>query len=674
MRPAVAGCYVRAALCGLCFLACVRMRAAEPPNIVWINAEDMSPHLGCYGHPDAHTPQIDALARQGIVYRNAFATAPICSPSRSCLASGLYATSLVTQHLRCEVKIPERIVPLAVRLRQMGYFCTNTGKSDYNFSADGIWDEWSADPAPWRKRRSGQPFFSFITIGETHEGRINFRDRYEEATAGLPALLRHNPQQVTIPPFYPDTAEIRSIFAGLYDLATVFDSRVGVIVEALREQGDLENTIIFIFGDHGNGLPRYKRWLNDSGLRVPLVVFIPPGFRGMSNPGEARGAVTSASGNLQYTTSDRLVSFVDFPATALRLAGAETAAELQGIPFLGQDTAAAREFVFGARSRADDMFEVSRSVCDGRFMYVKHFLPHFPYIQDSVIFDDRKASLRELRRLHLAGELNPVCERMWSPRKPLEELYDLQADPHELENLAESAEYEPVRKRLETRLRQWIVEHRDSGFLTEAEYQIRAEREGTTPFDVLQDPALQLAEIVEMAWRVGDDSLTAAELMQGMRHEEAAVRYWAATACTASLRFEDDRHEGIKVYRLLSPVLLGALSDESPSVRIAAAEAVLSIAAPASEHQQAVSVLGEVLQDLRPWVSLEAASALARLGDSGRALVSTMKHVVSRNRAAPGSNRPYKDFNYASFTGWALETALTRCGELAFVSEINSGM
>ncbi len=673
MNPKPACCYLRAALSGLCLLACIRIQAAELPNIVWINAEDMSPHLGCYGHPDAHTPQIDALARQGIVYRNAFATAPICSPSRSCLATGLYATSLGTQHLRCEVRIPERIVPLAVRLRQLGYFCTNTGKSDYNFSADGIWDEWSADPMPWRKRRSGQPFFSFITIGETHEGRINFRDRYEEATAELPESLRHDSQRVTIPPFYPDTAEIRSIFAGMYDLATVFDSKVGVIVEALREQGDLDNTIIFVFGDHGNGLPRYKRWLNDSGLRVPLVVFIPPKFRGMSDLTADPAAAADSTGKPQYTTSDRLVSFVDFPATALRLAGAESAAELQGIPFLGKDTEAERKFVFGARSRADDMFEVSRSVCDGRFMYVKHFLPHFAYIQDSVIFDDRKDSFRELRRLHVAGQLDMHAERMWSARKPPEELYDLQADPHELVNLAESAEHEAVRKHLGLQLRQWIIEHRDSGFLTEAEYQIRAAEQGTTPYDVMQDPALNLAEIVELAWRVGDGDSSAADLINGLRHKEAAVRYWAATACAANLQFAEDQHLRNTLYRLLSPALQRALSDGSPSVRIAAAEAVLRVSSPALEHQRATAVLGEVLQDLRPWVSLEAASALARLGDSGRPLVATMKEVVNRNRSVPGSPRPYKDFNYASFTGWALETALTRCGEMAFVNEINGG-
>ena len=149
------------------------------------------------------------------------------------------------------------------------------GKSDYNLDPVGIWDVWSSETAPWRKRRDGQPFFAFITVGETHEGRINFRHRYEQATTDLPDELKHDPTTVTIPPFYPDTREIRTILAGMYDLATVFDREVGEDIEWLKDNGDLDDTIVFVFGDHGNGLPRYKRWLNDSGLRVPLVVHVP---------------------------------------------------------------------------------------------------------------------------------------------------------------------------------------------------------------------------------------------------------------------------------------------------------------------------------------------------------------------------------------------------------------
>lgn len=634
----------------LLMFSAVPARAEPKPNILWINAEDMSPHLGCYDHPDAITPHIDRLAADGIVYNNAFATAPICSPSRSCLATGLYATSLGTQHLRCEVKIPERVVPLATRLRKLGYFCTNTGKSDYNFDPDGIWNAWNSDPAPWRKRKEGQPFFAFITVGETHEGRINFQERYQEATADLPDKMKHDPAKVTIPPFYPDTPEIRAIFARLYDLASVFDRKVGEIIGRLKDDGDLENTVVFVFGDHGNGLPRYKRWLNDSGLRVPLVVSVPPKFRHLSP--QAPGSKT-----------DRVVSFVDFPATAMSLAGADVPGILQGKPFLGKTIAPPRKFVFGARSRADDMFEVSRSVFDGRFLYVRHFLPDLPYIQRSVIFDDRKDSFRELRKLHEAGKLNEHAERLWSPQKPREELYDLQTDPHELKNLADSPEHTERKKRLANELRHWILNHRDSGFLPEAEYQIRAAEAGLTPFDVVQDPKrFDLNTTLDAAWQVGDSSVPLADINKRFQHKEPGVRYWSAVALRVRRKLNQDARA----------VLVKALGDSSPSVRIAAAEALLQSKFLSQDTQEkALKTLGEVLQDDRPWVALEAASTLARLGKQAEPLVPVMKQVVNKNRSKPGSRRPYKDFNYASFTGWALETALKSCGETEFVEAIS---
>lgn len=620
--------------------------AAPKPNILWINAEDMSPHLGCYGVKEATTPHIDRLATKGILYQNAFATAPICSPARSCLATGLYATSLGTQHLRCEVKIPKKVVPLAVRLRELGYYCTNTGKTDYNFDPKGIWDHWSAKPSPWKNRKNGQPFFAFITVGETHEGRINFNDRYKEATKDLPEKLRHDPKEMHLPPYYPDTPEIRQIFAQMYDLATVFDQKVGEVIEALKKDGDLENTIVFVFSDHGNGLPRYKRWLNDSGLRVPLVVYVPERFRHLSL-------------NAPGTKTDRLVSFVDFPATALSLAGTKIPDILQGKPFLGTTITKPRQFVFGARSRADDMFEVSRSVFDGRYLYVRHFLPHLPYIQPGIIFDDRKWSFRVLRSLHRTGKLNKHALKLWAPRKPTEELYDLKEDPHELNNLATSPLQQKRKQQLELELRKWILRHRDSGFLPEAEYQIRAAKAGLTPFDIVQNPKrFDLEATLNTAWQVGDSTIPILKLIQGLTHKEAGVRYWSAVALQS-------RGEASKAVRT---ALMDALEDNSPSVQIAAAEALME----RSSSETALKVLAQLVEDDRPWVALQAARAIALLGDRAKSIVPVMKLVIEKKRSKPGSRRPYKDFNYASFTGWALETALKACGESKYVDAINA--
>ncbi len=624
---------------------------AQLPNILWIVAEDMSPHLGCYGHPDAHSPNIDALAKKGVVYQNAFATAPICAPARSTLATGLYATSLGTQHLRCEVKIPKSVVPLAIRMKQAGYFTTNTGKSDYNFNPKGIWDHWKRDAAPWRNRKPGQPFFSFINAGETHEGRINFIDRYKQATKELPASLKRDPTTITLPPFYPDTPEIRRIFAGMYDLSIIFDQKVGGIIKLLTEDGLLENTFVFIFSDHGNGLPRYKRWLNDSGLRVPLIIYFPERFKHLSP--HPIGSKT-----------DRLVSFVDFPATTLSLAGLEIPSILQGEPFMGRSAKKPRQYVFGARSRADDMFETSRSVFDGRYFYVKHFQPHLPYIQRSIVFQDQKSSLRELRKCYEAGSLDSRALKLWQTQKPFEELYDLKKDPHELNNLAGDSAFAQKKEQLSQALKQWIIDHRDSGLLTEAEYQNRAMERKVTPFEVVQDQRqFDLKATVEMAWKVGDSSISLNVLNRGLTHKESGVRYWSGVALSNS-----------RLDELTQPViqnLLSKLKDPSFSVRLVVCDILIRCPnTTESQKQRGLQALGEILSDDRRWLALEAASTVRRLGHRVKPLVPIIKKVIQKNESKPGSGkayagarRKYKDFNYASFTGWALEAAIKACGE-----------
>jgi hypothetical protein len=309
------------------------------------------------------------------------------------------------------------------------------------------------------------------------------------------------------------------------------------------------------------------------------------------------------------------------------------------------------------------MFEVSRSVFDGRFLYVRHFLPHLPYIQRSIIFDDSKDSFRELRKLHQAGKLNEHAERMWASRKPVEELYDLKTDPHELNNLADSPDFTERKQELVEELRRWILDHRDSGFLPEAEYQIRAAETDRTPFEFAQNPRLfNLHASLNAAWLVGDPSVSRYRIHLHFQHQEAGVRYWSAVALQARSDHNEDSRS----------VLTNALGDSSSSVRIAAAVALLTSSQPKSETEsKALETLGEVLQDDRPWVALEAASALAQRGNRAIPLVPVMKQVVNKNRSKPGSRRPYKDFNYASFTGWALETALDACGETRFVEAIS---
>ena len=303
-----------------------RGRQIPPPNILWITSEDTSPLFGCYGDSQATTPAIDQLAAEGVVYTNAYASAPICAPARSCLISGMYATSLGTQHLRSDVAIPDFVRGLPAYLSDSGYFTFLYGKTDYNFGPAGMWDYREQELTPWRNRQAGQPFFGMYTIGNTHEGRVNIEANYEAAVADLPDSLFHDPAQAQLPPYFPDTPEFRDIWANYHDLISDFDLQVADIVQGLKDDGLYDRTIIFIFSDHGLGLPRYKRWLYRTGLQVPLIVRAPPQYQHLI--GQPAGA-----------TTDELVSFVDFAPTVLQLANVPTPDYMEGLAFLGEHRA-----------------------------------------------------------------------------------------------------------------------------------------------------------------------------------------------------------------------------------------------------------------------------------------------------------------------------------------------
>ena len=281
--------------------AAAQTKPKEQPNILWLTTEDISPALGAFGDADARTPNLDRLSRDGVRYTRAYASAPICSPSRSALITGIYASSLGTQHLRSSGRIPGSIRTLPEYLREHGYFTSNNSKTDYNFDATGRWDE-NGETAHWRHRRPGQPFFSVFNITTTHEGSTNDRD--EKVLEGLAG--RHDPALAKLPPYLPDTPEMRRIWARQQDLVSQMDRRVGDILNGLEDDRLSANTIVFFFSDHGHGLPRYKRWLYRTGLQVPLIVRVPTRHQHLA--GETAGRA-----------SDRLVSLVDVTPTVLAL-------------------------------------------------------------------------------------------------------------------------------------------------------------------------------------------------------------------------------------------------------------------------------------------------------------------------------------------------------------------
>ena len=277
---------VGAVLFGLVVCHAGLTRAAERPNVLWITAEDMSATLGCWGDAYASTPHIDALAKESVIYTRAFATAGVCSPARSCLITGCYATTLGTQRLRSEFPIPDYMRGFPALMREVGYHCTNNVKTDYNTSnlqaiVKASWNESSAQ-AHWRSRKEGQPFFAVFNHMTSHQSRtmvMPFEQFEKQVQSHLEPQRIHDPQQAPIPPYYPDTPLMRKSVARYYDCVSVMDQEVGALLKQLEDDGLADDTIVFFYSDHGSGMPRHKRALLDSGLHVPLLIRFPPKYR-----------------------------------------------------------------------------------------------------------------------------------------------------------------------------------------------------------------------------------------------------------------------------------------------------------------------------------------------------------------------------------------------------------
>jgi uncharacterized sulfatase len=427
------------------FLSVLSLTAAEQrPNIVWIVGEDLGPELGCYGDKYSRTPNIDKLAAEGVRFTRAFTHAPVCAPSRSGLITGRYPTTIGTHHMRSKLINPPPL--FTDYLRKAGYFVAWPGKTDFNFDVPtNAFDT----TRPWLRNTPRQPFFAYSNLGVSHESQIRATPALRaNNTTKLSEADRHDPAKAPIPPYHADTPEVRRDLANYYDLVTAVDYQVGEIMKRLEELNVATNTIVFFFGDHGRGLPRSKRWCYDSGTRVPLIVWAPkhlkPGLR------------------------EDLVSFIDFAPTVLSLAGVEIPKDFQGQPFLGPKQAAPRKYVYAARDRMDETYDRIRSVRDNRFRYIRNFHPELPYAL-RISYMEEMPTMQAWRQANADGKLNPVQKLFFAPTKPSEELYDTEADPHEVVNLADRPEHKMKLEELRAELDRWIKDTGDLGAVPEAE-------------------------------------------------------------------------------------------------------------------------------------------------------------------------------------------------------------
>lgn len=422
----------------------------RPPNIVLIVGEDMGPELRCYGDANAITPNMDRLAAQGARFTRCFTHAPVCAPSRSGLITGRYPTSIGTHHMRSTLLKPPPL--FTDYLKKAGYtiaWPTNSrfGKTDFNFAVPPKAFDIVTD---WTKEIPKQPFFGFYNIFTSHESRIRApAAEFARLTARLKRSERRDPTKMKLPAYYPDAPEVRRDLANYYELVTAVDYQVGVVLDALEKAGIADNTIVFLTGDHGRGLPRSKRWVYNQGIHVPLIVRWP----GRIKP---------------RTVREDLVCFLDFAPTMLALAGVEVPKEMQGHIILGPKKSPERRYIFAARDRMDETYDRIRTVRDKHCQYIRNFEPDLPYAQ-RVAYGELMPTMKVWRKLHAEGKLNPVQDLFFAATKPREELYDVDADPDEVHNLANDPKCKDKLAQMQAALDQWIEETKDLGAIPERE-------------------------------------------------------------------------------------------------------------------------------------------------------------------------------------------------------------
>lgn len=473
-------------------LACDRIKkpveniitAEKPPNILWLVAEDLGNYIPPFGDSTIQTPNLSRLAAEGVRYTNVYSVSGVCAPSRAALATGMYPSSIGAHNMRTlkqvaaatemhglidyECVLPPEVKMASEILRTNGYYCTNNSKEDYQFRPSKMaWDE-SSRYAHWRNNPEDKPFFSIFNFFVTHESQIfsplpsqNFgfddetfprqRDKDYEwvkfAKGEEKPLYVPKDLEVKLPPYLPDTEKTRKDMRRLYSNIVELDQHIGVVLDQLEADGELENTIVVWYTDHGGPLPRQKRLLYNSGLQVPMIIRYPNQI--------SAGAV-----------DDQLISFVDFAPTLLSMAGIQPPDYIQGQAFTGPYQASPRTYIHAAADRFDEQYDMIRAVRDNRFKYLKNFRPEQGYYL-AVGYRERMATMQELLRLRDEKKLDEFQAQWFRTSKPIEELFDTKNDPHELHNLANDPKYADRLEALRVECTRWMEAINDLGEINE---------------------------------------------------------------------------------------------------------------------------------------------------------------------------------------------------------------
>jgi arylsulfatase A-like enzyme len=543
---------------------------------VWIVIEDASPHVGCYGEKLIKTPHVDRMARDGIRCSSAFVTAPVCSSSRSAMVSGMYQTTLGVHNHRSQTssgkgggnaayydsyKVPKSVKLIPELFRDAGYYVTNKSKTDYNFIPTSKLYHGS----DWKKAPADQPIFAQFQLSGGKSRR---------------AKSHADPNKVVLPPYYRDHPVLRQDWAKYLDSWVKTDEEVGRILEDLEKDGRLDSTAVFLWTDHGVSHLRGKQFLYEEGIRVPMIVRLPKKQRA-------------------GTERDDLLEHIDVAACSLKLAGIKIPANIQGRDFLATDYKP-RKFVFAGRDRCDETVDVLRCVRDSRYKYVRNFMSHVPHAQPSQ-YKDGKEIVQVMRGLHKEGKLNEQQSRPFASRRPPEELYDLQNDPHELVNLATHPKLRDRLAAMRKVLHQRMTETRDMGLIPEPILEDIGREAGNKYLAFLEtDRSKQTRRLIEVitAGEVNESS----KLLDFAKSLDPSTRYWAAVwlGVNKSAKGKDP--------------LLKLTADPVPAVRVAAAQALCKLG-----NLSHMKLLVDHIEDPNLLVGMFALRAIEELGDAGKA-------------------------------------------------------
>ena len=435
------------------------------PNILWIVGENLKLDLGCYGAMNVKTPNLDRLASQGEMYTKVFSTSPVCAPSRSAFFVGMYQTTTDTHNMRShredDYRLPEGARPITHRLKDVGYYTANlktlggkeigSGKLDLNFVNEGK----LYDGSKWEELKKNQPFFAQMNTLEC-EYDIYDRNTWRQPRVEWKGERNHQkiatPENVTPPPYYPDHPVVREEWARYLNSVSGMDKTIGMVLRQLKKDGLADNTIVIFFGDNGRIEPRGIHWCYDTGLHVPMIIRWPSGFDAPQNykPG---------------TVKEEVVSLIDLTSTTLGFAGIEKPYGMHGRIFLGNKVGPQRTYAFSARDRVDETVNRVRSVRGKKYHYIRNYYPdrHFTSLNR---YKEKCFPIKPvMRELMKAGKLSGPAADLMSPTVAPEQLFDTEADPHEIVNLAASdkTEHQEALLRMRTALDTWIVETQDRG-------------------------------------------------------------------------------------------------------------------------------------------------------------------------------------------------------------------